>query len=373
MVGRRRLHAIARGRRSAAAWVAFISLAGCTPTPAATPPVGTSAPSASVSAQATPSIRPSAPPKQTAPVVGTDEPWIAYQGGSGGTPQIRFVRPDGSDDHALAASGVPPTREKPDWSPNGLRLAFRAEDEDGTLDIWIVNADGTSPERVVDCAAPCVWADDPAWSPDGGSIAFQQGTAVGSDGLGVGTIEVVDLATKQRRTVFTGAATEYCFSPRWSPDGRAIVLELDRFDSAQLDASTVVEATIGIVDLAASRPAFRPLLPWAETPTSPDWSSTGDLIVFAKPVGTKPGPGAEELFVMGSDGSALRQVGAFAGSGGRAIQPSWMPGGDRIIFVVEDVAASEPTIAFIAPDGTGLERVPAGSTVRTHPRLRPGP
>lgn len=373
MVETRQFRWFTRRRRSLAASIVIVTLVGCAGTPAATPTTSASQPPASASAPPSPSVRPSAPPKPSAIAVRPGEPWIAYQGGSGGPAKIRFVRPDGTDDHALAASGVPSTREKPDWSPDGLRVAFRAEDEDGTLDIWVVNADGSKPERVVDCAAPCAWTDDPAWSPDGKSIAYQQGTAVGSEGLGVGTIEVVDLATGKARTVFTGADTEYCYSPRWSPDGRSIVLEVDRFDSARLDASIVTEATIGVVTLGSARPTFRPLLPWGGGPSSPDWSSAGDLIVFAKPLGAKPGGKDEELFVIAADGSGLRQVGSFSGSGGRALQPSWAPDGDRIIFVLEDVAGSRPNVAFVAPDGSGLERLPEATYLRTHPRLRPGP
>jgi Tol biopolymer transport system component len=373
MVGSRQFRWLSRERRAVSASIAILSLVGCAGTPAATPSTGTSQPPASASAPPSPSVRPSAPPKPSAVAVGAGEPWIAYQGGSGGPPKIRFVRPDGTGDHALAAAGVPSAREKPDWSPDGSRVALRAEDEDGTLDIWVMNADGSEPERVVDCAAPCAWTDDPAWSPDGSSIAYQQGTAVGSEGLGVGTIEVVDLATGKARTVFTGADTEYCYSPRWSPDGRSIVVELDRFDSARLDASVVTESTIGIVTLGSAKPSFRPLLPWGGGPSSPDWSSTGDLIVFAKPLGAKAGGKDEELFVIAADASGLRQVGTFSASGGRALQPSWTPDGDRIIFVLEDVAGSRSNVAFVTPDGSGLERLPAATYLRTHPRLRPGP
>jgi len=62
------------------------------------------------------------------------EPWIAYQGGSGGPSRIRLVRPDGTGDHALIDAATPPALEQlhPDWSHDGSRIAFSAQDTDDT-------------------------------------------------------------------------------------------------------------------------------------------------------------------------------------------------------------------------------------------------
>ncbi|MEO5884908.1 MAG: hypothetical protein ABIQ58_05265 [Candidatus Limnocylindrales bacterium] len=310
-----------------------------------------------------------APSPSDSAIVELGTPWIAYQGGSSGLPWIRLVRPDGSGDHALFTTADTGPQEKPDWSPDGSRITFRAEAASGSFGIWVADADGTDLEQVVACTAPCAWVDDPAWSPDGASIAFQQGTATGSDGIGVGTVEVVDLATGQTRTVVTGAGTEYLYTPRWSPDGTDIVLEVDRFDSARLDAEVVIESTIGIADIADPEAVFRPLLPWGQGPTSPDWRPSDDLIVFTQPATA----GAEELFVIDTDGTGMRQVGSFSSAGGRAIQSTWTPDGERILFVIEDVVGVAANVATVDADGRGLERLPASTVVRTHPRLRPLP
>ncbi len=362
---------IGRLRRAGIAASLVVLLAGCggqgvSGSPSS--PAGSQAPSAVMTpspsaATTSPTVSP------TSAAVLDGESWIVYQGSASGQAAIRLIRPDGSGDHALSSKA---TGEQlhPDWSHDGTRVAFAADGSDGTRDIWVATVDGESVERIMDCAAPCAWADDPAWAHDDRSIMYQQGTAVGSDGVGVGSIEAIDVDSRETRTVFTGADREYAFTPRWSPDGRSIVLELDRFDSARLDASVVVESTIGVVDLADHKETFRPLMPWGSRAAYPDWHPVDDRIVFAKP--SESGSG-DQLFVVGSNGAGLRQVGLFGGSSGRAIQPTWTPDGTRISFVVEDEVGVRPNAATVLPDGSGLERVPYDQTQQTHPRLRPSP
>lgn len=306
-------------------------------------------------------------------VIGDGEAWIAYHGATSGPPRIRLVRPDGTGDHPLLQTNRPSAQEKPDWSPDGTRIAFRAEDVDGTLDIWVADVNGEGLQRIVDCSGPCGWTDDPAWSPDGSSIAFQQGTATDQEGNGVGTVEVVDVATGEQRTVFTGGPTEYLYSPRWSPEGAAMVVEIDRFDSTRLDASVVVESTIGRFEIGAGAPTFAPLLPWGQAPLSPDWNPTDDRVVFSMPVVADGAARTEGIFVIAGEGAPPQAVDIPTGPAGRAIQPTWTPDGAAIIFVFEAVAGVDPSIGIVNADGTDLVIVPEGLTPRTHPRLRPTP
>jgi Tol biopolymer transport system component len=97
----------------------------------------------SASAAAQPAGRVSSAPAQSlsspspsgSPVSALDDPWIAYQGATGGPPRIRLVRPDGTDDHAVVPDIEAGDQFHPDWSPDGLRLAFAADDADGTRDV----------------------------------------------------------------------------------------------------------------------------------------------------------------------------------------------------------------------------------------------
>ncbi len=94
---------------------------------------------------------------------------------------------------------------RPVLSPDGTRLAFAA-----LGDIWIQPIDGT-PVRVTD--DDCV-DTDPAWSPDGRSLAFS------SDRAGSMDVWVRDLSTRQERRLTS--STDADMAPVWSPDGRRI-------------------------------------------------------------------------------------------------------------------------------------------------------
>ena len=77
---------------------------------------------------------------------------------------------------------------------------------------------------------------------------------------------------------------------------------------------------------------------------------------------------------MDADGTHVTQVTSPSATGSFALQPTWTPDGSRIIFTYgPDGDVGAPEAAFVKPDGSGLDRVPADGFVRTHPRLRPTP
>src|SRR5437867_2232448 len=75
---------------------------------------------------------------------------------------------------------VSPDHEaRPVFSPDGAKLAFsrwpaHGRGNDATL--WVANADGTSPIELTAATAP---ATNPAWAPDGRTLAFQHRAAAG--------------------------------------------------------------------------------------------------------------------------------------------------------------------------------------------------
>jgi Tol biopolymer transport system component len=310
------------------------------------------------------------------------EPWIVYQWfGS------HLVRPDGSDNHIILPEyashfSEPLLRDamNPDWSPDGSQLLFLNGNVEG-WPIWVANVDGTDVHEIVPCGEGCQFLDAPAWSPDGTKVAYAEGfgewpPSTHTDRI---EIEVLDLTTGEHRTVLRSTPPEFFQYPRWSPDGRSLVLMDFYNDLAQ---TTTIASAIAIADISGPGVATpRTISDWDMNAGYPDWDPKDDLIVFSSydlanfPTTTKP----VNLYTVRTDGSDLRQVTQFGDHDVRATQPTWTPDGEQIIFthitptpadsVFGELGYKQP--AFIAPDGTGLRVIEGFSA--THPRLRPTP
>lgn len=94
----------------------------------------------------------------------------------------------------------------PVWSPDGRKIAFDARVE-GNPDIWVMNADGTEPQRLTSEQSEDVTG---AWAPDGSSIVFCSNR---SGDLQLWRVPAGGGAA-QRLTREGG------FAPRLSPDGK---------------------------------------------------------------------------------------------------------------------------------------------------------
>jgi len=173
--------------------------------------------------------------------------------------------------------------------------------------------------------------------------------------------------------VLTAASDRVVFAPRWSPDGKRLVVEyvhrkgttaVDDFDGDQ----------IGIVDLTAANPVFNALTKVAAFGNNPDWSPTGDLIVFSQPANPAKFDAEADLWTMRADGSHLTRITRFAEQKSSAVMPTFTPDGRRIVFDFAKIAGGDSVMATVAIDGSGLQSaVSSGFMAGLHPRFRPTP
>ena len=260
-------------RRFVAAGSLATLVAACAAGPSGTPRTPAAvAPTSAATSAASPAASSSLAPASTA--VGVGDEWIASQSDA----KIHLIRPDGSGDHAVFPNVPGGEQLHPDWSPDGKRISFSVDD--GTRVIWAGDADGSNTSKLVECAAPCVWVDEAAWSPDGRSLVYHR--MVSRAGVGVSTLEILDLATKTRggrpdRTRRSGLLPAALVA-RWHPGGDRV-----RRMSGTASDSDVVGVALAVVDVTAAKPVASEITRASELTNSPDWSRVTDLIVFAQP------------------------------------------------------------------------------------------
>ncbi len=120
---------------------------------------------------------------------------------------------DGSDRRLLVSERA----GEPAWSPDGGTIAFASFNRGGMLSVDLIDADGQNRRPLLDVEGD-THRSTPSWSPDGSRIAVTNTTR------GVSRIEIIEVATKERRIVAFGPHDK---SPVWSPDGRFIAFQAD--------------------------------------------------------------------------------------------------------------------------------------------------
>ena len=361
----------------ALALAAMALLAGCSgASPSADGPNG------SIATEVVPSVAPSAPTiasaspsASAAPTMQADEPWVVYQWVPEHGQGLYLMRPDGSDAHEIAIE-LPGAAYHPDWSPDGAQIAFDAETGGGN-EIWVVNADGTNAAVIVprsdDCAISCGEVALPAWSPDGSEMAFVR-FQLGASGLEAAVIEVQDVASGDRRVLYTAPSKTALNYPRWSSDGQSIVFEMTRYPDTQLNTGTATGSAIAVIDVAEEGAQPVVLTDWSMYATYPDWRPGSDEILFSTyDLGEfQATDEPSNLYTIKPDGSGQTALTTFGKAEQRATQPTWTPDGSRIIFTLvgQQAGMDNPRkAAFIEGNGSNIVDI---GVAATHPRLRPG-
>ena len=259
----------------------------------------------------------------------------------------------------------------PTWSSDAKHVAFvrleprpigtpLAEALSGAYSLYVANADGTWPHRLIDSVNE--ESEVPSWSPDGSRVAIDMGGAIGVANVLTGEASVVPhirwanhpawsptsdeiayvnekgdvwVATARgtnKRRISTRSG-EDTFNLSWSPDGRDVAF-----------VGTKRDGSLGVIVASADGSGDRELCPWHDWGAWPVWSPTGDAIVFARDIDPYRDP---MLFVASADGSGAWPVGA-------GIYPSWAPDGRSL--VVERRSSRGTELARLAVD-IGLQSV----------------
>jgi Tol biopolymer transport system component/DNA-binding winged helix-turn-helix (wHTH) protein len=157
-----------------------------------------------------------------------DKQWVAWADTNG---RLWRARIDGSEKLQLTPDAIQVFLVR--WSPDGNRLALMGRESGKAWQIYLVKADGSALERVIQESRN---AGDPTWSADGRSLAFGRVPDLMGKEEATRMVQIVNLET---RAVQTLPRSENLFSPRWSPDGRYIAaISLDQRRLMLYDTAT---------------------------------------------------------------------------------------------------------------------------------------
>ncbi len=163
-----------------------------------------------------------------APELSPDGSKIAYTRGiatqtSGEADHIHVIDSTGSGRPKQLTEGSFTATLWPTWSPDGSRLAF-AQGEGDSSSIWVTNANGKNGRALTedDLVEDATFTPDefPTWSPDGERIAYTTFLPDGNDDIFVMN---ADGSSPTRLT----SGPEYDADPDWSPNGRLIAFSRD--------------------------------------------------------------------------------------------------------------------------------------------------
>jgi Tol biopolymer transport system component len=136
----------------------------------------------------------------------------------------------------------------PSWSPDGKKIAFRRStmiDGSSHSDIWTMNSDGSGQIPLTDALGTGGDYDQPAWSPDGTTIAMEAAVR----GM-MSEIYIIDVNTKALFNVTAGNSRDNNRinhqSPSWLADGERIALvRNDDFAIVRTDGTELKNEPVG--------------------------------------------------------------------------------------------------------------------------------
>jgi TolB protein len=269
---------------------------------------------------------------------------IAFQANVGRFPQVFTIEPDGSG--LRQVTHVPsrdPGAENPSWSPDGATIAFDAALGKG-VDIFTVSP-GTDPAPLP--LSVGAFNGDPAYSRDGTQISFDQDT--GPAGPLVHGIFIANADGSDARRVTAGIRTTkaYDTESQWSPDGRRLAFTRVKNDK---------QAAVFVVNVDGT--GLRRLTPWSLDAASPDWSPSGRKILFNTYYDYHPGKFAN-VFSIRPDGSH-RTLLTHARPGVQSFRPAWSPDGTKVVFTRFTPTGKKSgriDLLTVSADGNRLRRI----------------
>src|SRR5256714_3185630 len=212
------------------------------------------------------------------PQFSPDGRYIAYVSYKSGVPNIVVRTADGG---LIGGTHFNATTTSPAISPSGQLAFSSAISNDGSMEIYVSNLDGSNPRRLTRTAKGINIS--PRWNPKTGrEIAY-----ISSRG-GPPQVYVMDASGSNQRPLITRGG--HADSPSWSPDGRYIAFTYGGAGSFQIFVADVASGQLLQLTSQGRN-------------ESPTWAPDSRHIAYQS-----SRPGRWEIWQMHVDGSNQRQV-----------------------------------------------------------------
>jgi dipeptidyl aminopeptidase/acylaminoacyl peptidase len=232
----------------------------------------------------------------------------------------------------------------PQWSPDGMFIAFLAERDKG-MQIWVLPVFGGESEKLTSEEND---VQTFRWSPDGTQIAYvtrdvpkdkaerdkkkkeKFDTIVVDSGFTYSHLWTIDVDSEEKRRITEGDFT--VSSPQWSPDGKSIVFAMSRGgaqESSYIDISEDRNTDLYLVSAAGG--TLRRLTTNLAADTNPQWSPDGKLLAYVANSEPNSWAAKSDLMMISPEEQMPRNLTKdFSESVGAAMQ--WAPDGRTIYF-----------------------------------------
>jgi Tol biopolymer transport system component len=267
---------------------------------------------------------------------------------------------DGTDIRRLTSGTTPLGYAQPAWSPDGSTIAFVVlREPPGSLPaIYSMNVDGTGMRKLTSCVSGGCAESQPSWSPGGRRIAFVRDQDIYVMGPTGANITALVRCSSIPSCASLG-------TPVWSPDGTQLLYSLERSDSRRslyvmdLQSSEADRLLPGKADDCCA--SWQPIPREAQQPTQPTVSN-GEI--WFQRAG---GEGGTWIEAVEPDGTNRRILFSDTYAGGNedvGAVYDWTKDGSKVVFLdssghlLGDVpTGSSWELYTMNPDGTGKRQV----------------